>query len=79
MTTCAKCDASSWKLDELSVSGTKARYYAVQCTNCNAPAGVVEYNNVGDQLIELEKKVDALYTNLTALSNVMNLMAGRMR
>lgn len=79
MATCPHCKNTTWKLHVLEAEGAANSYHAVQCAECEAPIGFLDLKGLELALDAMDKKIDYISTNLTALSNVMNLMAGRMR
>lgn len=71
MTTCPHCKGSYYRLEAVCVSGADFNYYAVQCSNCGAPVGIVEPDNISAGIDILERKIDALASNVAALGDVL--------
>lgn len=46
----------------------------MQCTSCDAPAGIVEFTNIGYGIEELEKKVAGLMNSVANIDqNIVRL------
>ncbi len=66
MTQCGFCKNTNFEIAEHSPKSANYKSMFVQCTSCNAPAGVLEYYNNGAKIETLDKKVTALGKHLSA-------------
>lgn len=65
---CGQCGSSSFKLVTQEPSGSAYKFNFIQCSSCDAPIGVVDFFNTGDQINKLEKRVK----NLESLLGIIN-------
>lgn len=79
MTACPRCDNSSYRLQELQVTGARYKYYSIQCSSCHAPIGVMDWDNIGAALGELDEKVDSLSAKVDAIESALNQISRRLR
>lgn len=56
--TCPKCNCHNFEVVEKFLAGYKLAF--IQCLSCGAVIGVMDQNNVGQRISELEKKIDCL-------------------
>jgi predicted nucleic-acid-binding Zn-ribbon protein len=75
VTTCGKCGNSGFKLQEVSVSGSNFRMFAIQCVSCGVPIGITEYYDAGDLLKEQEKKLIAMEGRLTRIESYLQQLS----
>jgi len=64
--TCPHCNGTTFEIEEIEANGARFKHYFIQCSQCGAPAGVTEYNNVGQLINELEGKVTKFQADLTS-------------
>ncbi len=64
MSTCPKCDNTSFKMVENSPSGSKFKVYFVECSKCGAVVGVMDFWNVGSTVKQAEKKLEEMDAKL---------------
>jgi predicted nucleic-acid-binding Zn-ribbon protein len=74
-TSCGKCDGSSFKLHEVTVTGAAYRMYAVQCTSCGTPIGVTEFFDNGSLLKKQEKAIADLQSKVSGMSHTIDQIA----
>lgn len=60
MVKCPHCDSLSWSVVEIEPSQSNYKLLAIICMMCHAPAGFMDYYNVGARLDEIEEKIDRL-------------------
>ena len=75
MIKCGSCgNSSDGKLSEISPAGGRFKYFAVQCTLCSVPFGLVEWDNITASIEMLEKKVNAMQSTISNIdSNLIRL------
>jgi uncharacterized Zn finger protein len=69
---CPKCDSSQFEVKENSPTYSNFKLLFVQCSNCGAVVGTMDYYNIGARLSELEKKVDRLKSSNDGSSSVIS-------
>jgi hypothetical protein len=77
MTTCPHCKGASWNIEEIQPTGARFKYYSVQCSRCRAPAGILDYDNIGAAIEELEEKVDSMSAKIDSIGYALNQIAQR--
>jgi hypothetical protein len=70
MSNCPHCNRATFEIEEVEVSGVK--FKLVQCSGCKAPVGVMEYNNVGQLIHDLEQRVTEVLRVLVSSLQKMN-------
>ncbi len=55
--TCPKCDNTTFEMEEITPSGSNFKYNAIQCDMCGAVVGIVDYDNIGQMIEDLAKKL----------------------
>jgi hypothetical protein len=72
MTKCASCDGTFWNIELLEPHGARFKYYAVQCSSWSVPIGVLDFDNIGAAIDELESKFDELSGSINAVMSGIN-------
>jgi hypothetical protein len=57
VSTCPKCDSTSFEAKEHSPHGSNFKYQFIQCASCGAVVGVMDYFNIGGMLQTLATKL----------------------
>jgi transcription elongation factor Elf1 len=60
MIKCPHCGSSSYSVVEVEPAQSRFKLLAIACSHCEAPAGFMDYYNIGARLDELEEKIDRL-------------------
>ena len=55
--TCPKCDSHTFETKEFSPNHSNFRLTAVQCASCGAVVGVLDFLNIGAELMKIGKAV----------------------
>jgi hypothetical protein len=66
---CAKCGGMQFKLVEQSPQDSRFKVFFVQCSACNVPIGVMDYNNASVMLENIDKKILDIESNLSSRLN----------
>lgn len=76
---CAKCGGSTFEIKEVSPTNGRFKHNFIQCSSCGAPAGAVDYTNMGvemqtlkGQVAELSSKLDDLESTLRRIRDKLN-------
>jgi hypothetical protein len=70
MSYCPHCNRATFEIEEVEISGVKVKL--VQCSGCKAPVGVVENNDVGQLIHDLEQRVTEVLRVLVSSLQKMN-------
>jgi hypothetical protein len=70
MSNCPHCNRATFEIEEFEVSGVK--FKLVQCSGCKAPVGVMEHNDVGQLIHDLEQRVTEVLRVLVSSLQKMN-------
>lgn len=73
--TCPKCEGHSFRIQEVSPSGSAFKLNFVQCSGCGAPVGIVDFYNTGQLLKQQEKAIHDLTTRLSHIEHAINQIA----
>lgn len=83
---CPKCENSTFKLQEVSPTGSGYKFQFIQCTKCDSPVGVTEYFNISSMLVGHEKmlkkqstEISDVYTRLQHVERIVVAIANSMR
>lgn len=57
---CSACNGTSFEMVETNVARCRFRLHFVQCASCGTAVGVMEYNNLGAMIEQLEKRIERL-------------------
>lgn len=79
MSTCAKCGNHIFRLEEVSPSGSRFKFYFIQCSTCGAPAGVVDYDHTGTMIDGLERRVNDLSSQIENLEHNISVLMQLLR
>lgn len=71
-TKCAKCDGTSFKLQQTELQGAAYKMMVAQCTSCSAPFGITDFYNVGQLLKNQEKAIGGLETKLNQIEHTLS-------
>jgi hypothetical protein len=74
-TSCVKCETSIFKIQEMNVQGANYKLFAVQCTSCSTPVGVMEYYDNGTLLKKQEKAIADLGQKIGQIEHAVNQIA----
>jgi len=55
--TCPKCDSTSFECVEAPITGLEFRHNFIQCAQCGAVVGVLDYYNLGNLLRQIADKL----------------------
>ena len=58
MSTCTKCDNTSFEVKEVEPRNSNFILNFVQCTNCGGVIGVLDYFNIGDLIHRLAEELN---------------------
>lgn len=61
---CPHCNNRTFELQLVEAAGAKFKHYFIQCSACGAPAGLVEYENIGGQLTTMGQFLNLLASDL---------------
>ena len=70
MSNCPHCNRETFEIEEVEVSGVKLKL--VQCAGCKAPVGIIEHNDVGKVIHDLEQRVTEVLRVLASSLQKMN-------
>lgn len=76
---CAKCNGSSFKVVTQEPAGSNYKLNFVQCAGCNAPIGVLDFYNTGNQLDDQKKAIGALSSRLSNIENLLDQIARHLK
>ena len=79
MTKCAKCGIGTFRLGEISPSGSNYKYLAIECSGCGTAIGVADYYNTGAQLKLQEKSFVALGKRLDDIESTLSAVLDQLR
>jgi hypothetical protein len=72
---CPHCNNTSFEAAEVSPSGSPFKAIFIQCAGCGAPAGVMDFYNIGTllnnqevKIAELSRKIDRLETSIQEIA-----------
>ena len=69
MSHCPHCNHATFEVEEVEMNGVKVKL--VQCSGCKAPLGILENNDVGQLIHDLEQKVtEVLRVLVTSLQKI---------
>jgi hypothetical protein len=57
MVKCPHCDGTSWRTEIIEPRLSNYKLTAIVCESCNAPAGFLDFFNIGDMLMEINKRL----------------------
>ncbi len=58
ISTCTKCDNTSFEVKEVEPRNSNFILNFVQCTNCGGVIGVIDFDNIGTIIHQLDKKLN---------------------
>ncbi len=58
MSTCVKCNSTSFEIREVTPQDSNFRYNFIQCTKCGGVVGVVDFYNIGSLIHGLADKLN---------------------
>ncbi len=58
ISTCTKCDNTSFEVKEVEPRNSNFILNFVQCTNCGGVIGVIDFDNIGTLIHQLAKKLN---------------------
>jgi len=70
MSYCPHCNRATFEIEEVEVDRVKFRF--VQCAGCKAPLGVIENNDVGQFIRDLDQRVTEVLRVLVSSLQKMN-------
>ncbi|MDP2720834.1 MAG: hypothetical protein Q8O75_02740, partial [bacterium] len=79
MSKCAKCNSTSFKIQEKEPTGSRFKLLFVQCSMCGVPIGVVEYHNTGSLIQNLEKKINQLESSISDVQHNIHAITRLLR
>lgn len=79
VSTCAKCGGGMFKLVTQEPQGSNVKMNFIQCAECNAPIGVADFYNTGNQLLALKKQVDSLASDVSSIKQTLEKIAHGLR
>jgi alkyl hydroperoxide reductase subunit AhpF len=75
MAYCPHCNRTSFELEEVAVAGLTYKPTFIQCSQCKAPVGIVEYIDVAQQISDFEIRVAE---HLRILTQILQKMSSRL-
>lgn len=74
ISTCAKCGNNTFKMVLQEPTGSKFKLNFIQCSSCNTPVGVIDIDNIANQLQEQRLQLHNLNTNLAKIKSALEQM-----
>jgi hypothetical protein len=68
---CSKCGNSYFELADQVPSGSNYKLKFVQCSSCNATAGVMDFYNLGQMLKEQQELLEEINSRLSSLEETV--------
>jgi hypothetical protein len=72
---CPHCNRSSFELEEVTIAGLAYKPTFIQCCDCKAPIGIIEYRDFVQHASELEQKITEY---LRVLTQILQKMSSRL-
>jgi len=70
MSNCPHCNRATFEIEEVEVSG--AKFKLLQCSECKAPVGTVDHNDVGELIHSWEQRLTEVLGVLVSSLQKMN-------
>ncbi len=74
---CPHCNNTSFETKEVSPSGSPFSAIFIQCAGCGAPAGVMDFYNIGTLLNIQGAKIEELLQKIDKLQHSINEISGQ--
>ena len=74
ISSCPKCAGHYFELVIQSPSKSNFKLSFIQCSSCGVVVGVMDYNNIGARLDQLEKKIDSISMQTRSTSSVLDVI-----
>jgi predicted nucleic-acid-binding Zn-ribbon protein len=74
-TTCPKCDSHNFELIAIEPSGSRYKHNLIQCSNCGAPAGALEYINTGALIGDIQEALGKLDQKVVLIAREVQKIA----
>ena len=80
---CARCQNTSFELQEAKVAGSRHKLMFLQCAACGAPAGLVDgqvasvLQEQDQRLKGLQRQLEALESSVTHIKHIVGSMANQ--
>lgn len=62
--TCVKCGNSTFVLEYLTPKGARFKYSAIVCSSCGGVAGLAEFYNIGEQIVQQNKAIKSIASKI---------------
>jgi len=60
MVTCPHCKSASFSIEGFEPTASQFRYSAVVCAGCHAPITILDFHNTGEQIKNVEKRLERI-------------------